>query len=195
MLNLNGVVVVENAQLIEEWEEEEEAPAGAAGAAADQPMADAGGDDAAAAAAPGGESADAEAAPAAGGEAAPMEDAAGGAAPAKVVKKRSKKHSVPFASHTAALGADRLAKLYEEEAELALQARIQRETNDAKNALEAYIYRWGGGGAGRGVCRPVGCAAPGFALPFTVAVIAGTRWTRHLQVGVVTGKIGCAPPA
>ncbi|KAL4452428.1 hypothetical protein ABPG75_008090 [Micractinium tetrahymenae] len=138
MLNLNGVVVVESAQLIEEEEVEEEAPA-AAPPAADQPMADAAPAEDAGAAAGGGEppAAGTDAAAAA-GEPAPMaEDAA---APAKVTKKKVKKHAVPFASHTAALSRERLQQLEEEEAELALQARIQRETNDAKNALEAYIY-------------------------------------------------------
>ncbi|KAI3438271.1 hypothetical protein D9Q98_000706 [Chlorella vulgaris] len=143
MLNLNGVVVVEHAQVIEEEEYEEEAAA-AAPAAADQPMEDA--DAAKAAGAEGGaaapEAADAAAAPApaAGGDAPMAEDAVGAAEPQKVLKKRVKKHSVPFVSHTAALSADQLQKLYEVEVELALQARIQGETNDAKNALEAYIY-------------------------------------------------------
>lgn len=144
MLNLNGVVVVENAQMIEEEEVEEEVPAAAAPTtAADQPMADAeagkeAGEEAGAAAdaAAGGDAA----AAAADGQAPMAEDAAGAAAPQKVVKKKVKKHMVPFASHTAALSSEQLQKLYEVEVELALQARIQAETNDAKNALEAYIY-------------------------------------------------------
>lgn len=130
MLNLNGVVVVEHAQLIEEEEVEEEASA----AAADQPMTEAAGgaeQPAEAATAPAGD---------ANGEAAPMAEDAAAAPAAKAGKKRTKKHTVPFVSHTAALSSERLAKLYEEEAELALQARIQQDTNDAKNALEAYIY-------------------------------------------------------
>ncbi|KAI7836745.1 hypothetical protein COHA_009383 [Chlorella ohadii] len=132
MLNLNGVVVVEHAQMIEEEEVEEDAPAAAAPAAADQPMADADADKAAA----GGDAA------AAGGEAAANGEApmATDAAPAKVTKKKVKKHAVPVASHTAALSSEQMAKLYEIEVELALQARVQNETNDAKNALEAYIY-------------------------------------------------------
>lgn len=114
MLNLNGVVVVENAQMIEEEEVEEEVPAAPA---ADQPMAEAAGGEAAAEPA-----ADAAAAAAADGAEAPMEDAAA-AAPAKVIKKRTRKHPVSFASHTAALSQEQLQKLYEVEVELALQVR------------------------------------------------------------------------
>ena len=46
--------------------------------------------------------------------------AAGAAAPVKVTKKRTKKHAVPFVSHTAALSAEQLQRLYEVEVELAL---------------------------------------------------------------------------
>ncbi|KAL4450109.1 hypothetical protein ABPG77_010778 [Micractinium sp. CCAP 211/92] len=138
MLNLNGVVVVESAQLIEEEEVEEEVPAAGAAPAADQPMADAE-DSGAAAGAAEPPAAGADAAGTA-GEPAPMAEDTAAAAPAKVIKKKVKKHAVPFSSHTAALSRERLQQLEEEEAELALQARIQRETNDAKNALEAYIY-------------------------------------------------------
>jgi heat shock protein 4 len=104
MLNLNGVVVVEHAQMIEEEEVEEDAPAAAA-PAADQPMADAdadkaaGGEAAAAGAEPSGEAANGEA---------PM---ATDAAPAKVTKKKVKKHSVPVASHTAALSSDQVGSV------------------------------------------------------------------------------------
>lgn len=115
MLNLNGVVVVESAQLIEEEEVEEEAPA----PAADEPMADAAaGEDGAAAAGAAEPPAAGTDAAAAAGEPAPMAE---DAAPAKVTKKRVKKHAVPFASHTAALSVERLQQLEEEEAELALQ--------------------------------------------------------------------------
>ena len=130
MLNLNGVVVVENAQMIEEEEVEEEVPAAAAPTtAADQPMADAeagkeAGEEAGAAAdaAAGGDAA----AAAADGQAPMAEDAAGAAAPQKVVKKKVKKHMVPFASHTAALSSEQLQKLYEVEVELALQVGVGR---------------------------------------------------------------------
>jgi heat shock protein 4 len=119
MLNLNGVVVVENAQVIEEEEVEEEAPQPAAAPATDQPMADAD------AAKPAGEDAAggaADAAASANGDAPMAEDAAAAApAPQKVTKKRVKKHAVPFASHTAALSDEQLQKLYEVEVELALQ--------------------------------------------------------------------------
>lgn len=142
MLNLNGVVVVEHAQVIEEEEYEEEAAA-AAPAAADQPMEDA--DAAKAAGAEGGaaapEAADAAAAPApaAGGDAPMAEDAVGAAEPQKVLKKRVKKHSVPFVSHTAALSADQLQKLYEVEVELALQVGWEGRV----------VEGCGGGGLGR----------------------------------------------
>jgi heat shock protein 4 len=116
MLNLNGTVVVESAQAIEEEEYEEEV-APAAGAAADQPMAEAD-------KAPAGEEEPAAAAPAAAadGDAPMAEDAAAAAAaPVKVTKKRTKKHAVPFVSHTAALSSEQLQRLYEVEVELALQ--------------------------------------------------------------------------
>eukprot|EP00887_Chlorella_sp_A99_P002220 scaffold21.g2220.t1 len=155
-LNLNGVVAVESAQLIEEEEYEEEVPVApaapkpaAAGAAADQPMADAAGaagDEVAPGAEGGEEEAAADGGAAAGApDAAPMEQEAAPAADAapatqKVLKRRVKKHSVPFVTHTAAPSAERLQQLYEAECEMALQARVQEETNDAKNALESYIY-------------------------------------------------------
>lgn len=121
MLNLNGVVVVESAQLIEEEEVEEEVPAAGAAPAADQPMADAE-DSGAAAGAAKPPAAGADAAGTA-GEPAPMAEDTAAAAPAKVIKKKVKKHAVPFSSHTAALSRERLQQLEEEEAELALQVR------------------------------------------------------------------------
>ncbi|GAB4818888.1 hypothetical protein N2152v2_005934 [Parachlorella kessleri] len=160
-LNLNGVVNVEQVQLLEEEEYQEEVPLAAAGAApapADQPM-----EDAAAAADEKKPTEDGEAATAAEASVlcgrrrafasaadAPMEEAAAPAAAAavapapaatqKVTKKRVKKHSVPFTSETAAMSREQLQAFYEQEGEMALQARVQEETSDRKNALESYIY-------------------------------------------------------
>ncbi len=134
VLNLNGVVEVESAHVVEEIEE-------AAAPAAEEPAA------AAAAAAPTADEAPADggaapeaAAPEAGGDApAPAADAAAAAAPKKKVKTR--KTSVPVAASTGALAPARVAALYEAECEMALQARVQAETADSRNAVEAYVLR------------------------------------------------------
>lgn len=55
-------------------------------------------------------------------------------------KKKVTKADVPFAAHTAAPTPERLQGMFEAECELALQAKVQEETNERKNALEAYVY-------------------------------------------------------
>lgn len=62
-------------------------------------------------------------------------------APAKTIKKKKvSKTDVPFNAHTAAPSAAELQRMFEAECELALQAKVQEETNERKNALEAYVY-------------------------------------------------------
>lgn len=126
MLNLNGVVCVESANMVEE--SEEETPAAAAAAAVDATVA---------AAEPVGEEE-----PAAGPPPPPVDEAMPDATAAEAApkKKKVKKTAVAFTAHTAALSAEQLQRLYETECEMALQARRQEETNDAKNAVEAYVY-------------------------------------------------------
>lgn len=129
-LNLNGLISVEGVTMVEEQEVAAEAAADAA-AQKDVSMADAGG----------------EAAPAADGDAAaaaaadvPMADAA--AAPKAAEKKvRTIKHDVPFTAAAAnALSPKQVADLHEKEVAMQAADRLQEETNDRKNALEAYIY-------------------------------------------------------
>lgn len=112
MLNLNGIVCVDSVHVVEELEVEEEAPA----AAEDTPMADAG---------------------AAGDAPAPAGEAE---AADKPKKKKTKKTAVPFEGHTSEMEKTEVQRLYEAECQMALQARIQEETNDARNAVESYIY-------------------------------------------------------
>ncbi|KAL6779903.1 HSP70E [Auxenochlorella protothecoides x Auxenochlorella symbiontica] len=122
-LNLNSVLVLESVVAVEEEEVEEEAaapapapaPAAAAAETGDAPMEEAG----------------AEAGAPAPGPAPPVE---------KAKKKRVRKTAVAHSEATTARSEADLARLYEAEAEMALQARVQEETNDAKNAVEAYIY-------------------------------------------------------
>lgn len=123
VLNLNGIVAVETVNAVEEEEIAEEP---AAAPAADTPMADA----------------DAGAAPAENGDGAAPAPEAEAAAPAPAPKKkvRTKKTPVPFAADTGELSKERLQALYEAECEMALQARIQTETADARNAVESYVY-------------------------------------------------------
>ena len=122
VLNLNGVVTVESVHVVEEEEYEEQvtverkSPEDSTMTEADVA---ANGDSAAAAAA--------------------------AAAPAvetqTIKKKRTKKHPVPVElCSTHALPQPQIQKLYESECEMALQQKIVTETNDAKNAVEAYIY-------------------------------------------------------
>ncbi|KAK9827583.1 hypothetical protein WJX81_000587 [Elliptochloris bilobata] len=88
------------------------------------------------------------AAAAAEGDAGPMEaDAAAAAGPKPaaeevevVKKKRTKKLAVPHSAQTAGLSQAAVQALIEREAEYALQDRRQEETNEKKNALEAYVY-------------------------------------------------------
>ncbi|KAK2079079.1 hypothetical protein QBZ16_002769 [Prototheca wickerhamii] len=126
-LNLNSTVVVESVVAIEEEEiaPAEEEPAQGAEAPAE-------------AAAP----ADADAAPDAEAPApadAPMPSAEAEAKPAKR-KVKVRRTPVPHESRTAELAGAALAALQEREAQMALQARVQEATNDAKNAVESYIY-------------------------------------------------------
>jgi heat shock 70kDa protein 4 len=122
VLNLNGVVTVESVHVVEEEEYEEQvtverkSPEDSTMTEADVA---ANGDSPAAAAA--------------------------AAAPAvetqTIKKKRTKKHPVPVEPRsTHALPQPQIQKLYESECEMALQQKIVTETNDAKNAVEAYIY-------------------------------------------------------
>lgn len=147
VLNLNGIVAVDTVNMVEE--EEIEVAAAAEGAeeaagAADTPMADAGAPAAADAGATGGENGAAAAgengaaAAAAEAPAADGKDAAAAAAPKKKVKTR--KTPVPIKAVTGELSKDAVQKLYEAECEMALQARIQEETADARNAVESYVY-------------------------------------------------------
>ena len=120
VLNLNGIVAVDTVNAIEEVEEpvaEEEAPKPAEAPAADT-------DAAAGADVP---MADAAAAP-------PAEEAA----PKK--KPRAKKTPVPFTAETGEFPKEDIQKLYEAECEMALQARVQEETADARNLVESYVY-------------------------------------------------------
>lgn len=152
-LNLHGVVGVESVQQVEEEEYEERVKkpaaketkmADAAPAKPDeQPAAD--GDIRS-----NGPSEDG--APA---EATPMEtdqqEAAAAAAPEPtpaapqevediIKKKRTRKSNVTFTSQTAGMQTEQLQALYEKECSMALQDRVQEQTNEAKNALEAYVY-------------------------------------------------------
>jgi heat shock protein 4 len=133
VLNLNGIVAVDTVNMVEE--EEVEVAAAAEGAeeaagATDTPMADAGAPAAA------GENGAAPA-PAADAPAGEGDDAAA-AAPKKKVKTR--KTPVPIKSETGERSKEAIQKLYEVECEMALQARIQEETADARNAVESYVY-------------------------------------------------------
>jgi heat shock protein 4 len=127
VLNLNGIVAVDTVNMVEEEEIEVAATEDAAtAAAADTPMTDA-----APAAEENGAAAPAADAPAAGGDEA-------AAAPKKKVK--TKKTPVPVKAETGELSKEAIQKLYEAECEMALQARIQEETADARNAVESYVY-------------------------------------------------------
>jgi len=123
-MNLHGLVSVESVQAIEEEEVEDAKMEDAAGAAP-SPAPDANGE----AAGP-----------------APMEtDAAGPkpeatAAPAEK-KKRVKKHDVPFQpSGVAGYSQKSLDDYFEAEGKMQATDRLQEETNERKNAVEAYVY-------------------------------------------------------
>ena len=62
--------------------------------------------------------------------------------PAKPKAKiKTKKVAVNFTSaNTGEISEEKVQKLFETESEMALQARIQEETADAKNAVESYVY-------------------------------------------------------
>lgn len=56
-------------------------------------------------------------------------------------KVKTKKIAVNFTStNTGEISEDKVQRLFETESEMALQARIQEETADAKNAVESYVY-------------------------------------------------------
>ncbi|KAK9813890.1 hypothetical protein WJX73_003481 [Symbiochloris irregularis] len=76
------------------------------------------------------------------GNATPMETEASQATVEKEVVKRKRTHKlpVPFQAHPHGLNQEAITVMYERECEMALQGRIQEATNEAKNALEAYIY-------------------------------------------------------
>lgn len=117
VLNLNGIVAVDSVHAIEEEVQEaekEQATASTDAQNPDQPATDA-------PAAPGGGEGEGE-----------------GAAAKK--KTKIKKIPVPFSFETGELSKEEIQKLYEVECEMALQARIQEETADARNAVESYVY-------------------------------------------------------
>lgn len=123
VLNLNGVVTVDSAHVVEEEEYEEEVAV-----EKDTPMT---------------EASEQTAAEEGEGAAAALAPAENGAQPEKktVKKKRTKKHPVQVeAKSDHAVPAKEVQKLYEVECEMALQQKVVAETNDAKNAVEAYIY-------------------------------------------------------
>ncbi|KAL3152123.1 hypothetical protein ABBQ32_001221 [Trebouxia sp. C0010 RCD-2024] len=78
------------------------------------------------------------------GEATPMETEQKDAAPQEIEevikKKRTRKTNVNFSAQTAGMKSEQLTALYEKECNMALQDRVQEQTNEAKNALEAYVY-------------------------------------------------------
>lgn len=121
VLDANSLLSLESAVAIHEEEEEEEEEANQANDAATEAK------DAAA------EAKDA---------AAPAKDAAAPAAAAPAPRKRrTRKVPVPTEqSLSLAYASPRLASLHETECAHALTSRVQEETNDAKNAVEAYIY-------------------------------------------------------
>ncbi len=71
-------------------------------------------------------------------DAAPTADTA--EQPKMIKKKKVSKSDVPYTAHTAAPAPTDLQRMFEAECELALQAKVQEETNERKNALEAYVY-------------------------------------------------------
>lgn len=127
VLNLNGIVAVDSVHIVEEEEVEGEESAKTGGEEAapvgDTPMAATPHADA-------GESAAEAGATFHGTEAA--------AAPKK--KTKTKKIAVPFTAATGELSKEEIQKLFEAECEMALQARVQEETADARNAVESYVY-------------------------------------------------------
>jgi heat shock protein 4 len=59
----------------------------------------------------------------------------------EATKIKTRKIAVEFkAAETGELSEEKIQKLFEAESEMALQARIQEETADAKNAVESYVY-------------------------------------------------------
>lgn len=120
VLNKSGVVAMENVNMIEETEIiEEETPSAnneSANGQKEEQMPDANAAD------DSGEAKEGEA-----------------AKPKSKVK--TKKIPLNFSSsNTGEFTEDKVQKLFETESEMALQARIQEETADAKNAVESYVY-------------------------------------------------------
>ncbi|GBF90729.1 heat shock protein 70 kDa-like [Raphidocelis subcapitata] len=142
-MNLHGLASVEGATLIEETVVEEPAPAADAAA----PAAAAGAEGAAAASADGGADAGAATAGSDGGagEAAngptPMEADAAAAAAAPAKKVKVKKTDVPVAAAgVPGLPAAEVARLAQAEGEMQAADKLQEDTQNAKNALESYVY-------------------------------------------------------
>ena len=127
VLTRNGVVAVESVNAIEETEIPVAAPAGDSKAADGEANADGDGDAAANANANGDEA---------------MPDAAGAASPEPPKPKvKTTKKVVSFsASNTGEITEQGVQKLFELESEMALQAKVQEDTADAKNAVESYVY-------------------------------------------------------
>ena len=55
-------------------------------------------------------------------------------------KIKTTKTPLDFSANTCEVSDEKIQKLFETESEMALQARIQEETADAKNAVESYVY-------------------------------------------------------
>ena len=125
-LNLHGVVSLDSVQTVVEVEEAD--PAAAAAPTSEN------GDKMETDAASGAPAADA------GGEA-PMEaDAGAAAAEAPKKKKKVRREDVAYNAATTGMNAADLQGAVEKEYDMAMTDRIQEETKDKKNELEAYIY-------------------------------------------------------
>lgn len=115
VLNKSGVVAIETVNMIEETEVVEEEAAPNENATKEEEMPDAGTQNA------------------------PAEKKNEEEKPKSKVK--TKKTAVKFTSaNTGEISEERVQRLFETESEMALQARIQEETADAKNAVESYVY-------------------------------------------------------
>lgn len=127
VLNLNGIVALESVNAIEEEEVEVKVKQDS------KPEND---EDTAMKDQETGKEANAEAEAKEKGEADSQEETK----PSVVKKTKTKKIPVPFTSNTGEVSKERIQALFEQEAEMALQARIQEETADARNAVESYVY-------------------------------------------------------
>lgn len=121
-MNLHGLVSAESAQAVEEEEVQEEV----------KPAAEAGTDAAAAVPAAG---------EAANGTAAAPPDAVPMDSDSKEKKKRVRRTDVPLATTTSqGYSKQQLDDYFEKEGQMQAADKLQEETNEKKNALEAYVY-------------------------------------------------------